>query len=275
MIAPPVAGTCSAPRTSNRKPNSRKTTSASRIDEPVGPVPRVRGGAEQVAADDVAPARGVHGRNLTGGLRAARAVGVRRPRWRHRRADDGGQVAGLARGRGAAGRRRCPGAAASARPAVDPLLVAGVGERGPDVVEQGGRRRRPPAPGRPVSGCTRSPVRPDRAARQAATRSTSVRTSGGGRPARASRAAVSTRPRTSPARMTASSTLQRDVGRPHLDGGPVRRQAGVEVDHPRVEDRAGGQQVVDEPVVGGGVAEDRRWARRRASGCQAWERKLA
>jgi hypothetical protein len=31
MIAPPVAGTCSAPRTSKRKRNSRKTTSATRM----------------------------------------------------------------------------------------------------------------------------------------------------------------------------------------------------------------------------------------------------
>ena len=31
MIAPPVAGTCSEPRTSKRKRNSRKTTSATRM----------------------------------------------------------------------------------------------------------------------------------------------------------------------------------------------------------------------------------------------------
>ena len=31
MIAPPVAGTCSEPRTSNRKRNSRKTTRVNRI----------------------------------------------------------------------------------------------------------------------------------------------------------------------------------------------------------------------------------------------------
>ena len=38
MIAPPVVGTCSEPRTSKRKRNSRKTTRHHADDEPVGPV---------------------------------------------------------------------------------------------------------------------------------------------------------------------------------------------------------------------------------------------
>ena len=47
-----------------------------------------------------------------------------------------------------------------------------------------------------------------------------------------------------------------DVGGPDLDGRPVLRQAGVEIDHAGVQDGPGRQDRVDEPVVVGGVGED-------------------
>ena len=82
------------------------------------------------------------GRRLAGRLRLPGGDG-------HRGAHDGGQVAAgllvdaaLQVGAGAAAQQR-------REPVGDPLLVAGVGQRGADVVEQGGRgRRRPGRAGR-------------------------------------------------------------------------------------------------------------------------------
>ena len=48
---------------------------------------------------------------------------------------------------------------------------------------------------------------------------------------------------------------QRDIGGADLDGRPLLRQAGVEIDHAGVEHGVGGEHVVDQPVVLGGVGE--------------------
>ena len=203
MIAPPSAGTCSEPADVEAEAEQPEDDQRQPDDEAVGPVPRVRARAEQVAADDVAPARRVHGRNLTVGRWAPPAASPSPAVIGHRGAGDGGQVAASPGGRGAAGRRRCPGAGSPPRPSVDPLLVAGVGQRGADVVEQvgddvAGRRRPAGARVDQLAGDPRAagpPGREPRGPRCAAAR-----------PGAVLRAAVSTRARTRPACVTASST---------------------------------------------------------------------
>ena len=163
----------------------------------------------------------------------------------------------------------------SSAPAVvgHPLLVAGVGERGPDVVEQGaedvGRRGR--AAGQRV----------DEVAGEAG----AAGPPGGdaedlGRGRRAA-VAVPGVPRGGLDQAADQAgegdgvlDVQRDVGGADLDGRPLLREAGVEIDHAGVEDRVGGQDVVDEPVVVGGVGERPRWGRQ-GQRSQTWERKLA
>ena len=57
--------------------------------------------------------------------------------------------------------------------------------------------------------------------------------------------------------------VQAHVRDAHLDRRVPRREPGVEVDHPLVEDRPRAQQVVDDRAVAGGVAERRGRPRRR------------
>ena len=56
------------------------------------------------------------------------------------------------------------------------------------------------------------------------------------------------------------------VGDPDLDGGVVRRQPGVEVDHSRVADHTAADQRRDGAVVVGGTGEVGRWADGRPAG---------
>ena len=193
-------------------------------------------------------------RNLAraAGRRLAVSVGARGDG--HGGADDGGQVAGLAVHARAGGRRRCRGAAAR-RARRRRSCSSPASARAGRTWSARAPRTSAAGPGVPVSGWTRSPARPERPARQVATRSSSERTAGGGRPSRASRAAVSTRPRTRPARVTASSTRSATSAVRTSTVGQVRREPGVEVDHAGVEHGAGGEDVVDQPVVGGGVGE--------------------
>ena len=210
MIAPPVVGTCSEPRTSNRKRNSRKTTRTMRIDEPV----------RQVARD---PAAGPNrSRRTTSRQLAVYMSAKSSPR------ELAARLAGLG--------SRCPAvtataarttAARSPRLPVDPALQVGAGapaqqrrrarrrpaarrrrrrragrtwsSRAADHV--GGRRR--PAGAR--GGPGRRPARSGRPARRRPGGPRRGRRAAGCR-RRASRAAVSTRPRTRPASVTASST---------------------------------------------------------------------
>ena len=149
-----------------------------------------------------------------------------------------------------------PGAAAQDRADAvgDALLVPGVGERGPDVLQQraedvGGRRRtagegvdevagEPGAPGPPAGDAQDG--RGDGGRRGAR-----ARVAGGGLDQAADE----------PGQGDGVLDAQRDVGGADLDGGPLVREAGVEIDHAGVEDGVGGEHVVDEPVVGGGVGE--------------------
>src|SRR4051812_29290820 len=137
MIAPPVAGTCSDPRTSNRKRNSRKITSAKRMTNRYG---RSRGGGLGPNRSRRTTSRQLAmymGRNLARGAGSRPGSGVRLPRGDgDRGSDDGREVAaGLpvdaalqVRSRAATEDRR--------EPVGDPGLVAGVGQGGPDVLEE-------------------------------------------------------------------------------------------------------------------------------------------
>src|SRR3954471_6366542 len=94
MIAPPVAGTCSDPRTSNRKRNSRKITSAKRMTNRYG---RSRGGGLGPNRSRRTTSRQLAmymGRNLARGAGSRPGSRVRLPRGDGDRGpDDGREVA--------------------------------------------------------------------------------------------------------------------------------------------------------------------------------------
>ena len=124
-------------------------------------------------------------------------------------------------------------------------------------VDQAARPRRRPAPAAAERGrSSRSPSSPERAARHIAARSSGGRTavrSGPG--AQRGDLPARTSARNRPASRTTIVDVRAGVGDPQLQRRQVRRRPDVEVDHPGVGDRAGGDQVGDQRVVLGGAGD--------------------
>ena len=159
------------------------------------------------------------------------------------------------RTRPAAGRRRCRCRAAGRTPiqhevevAVGPQRVPARAATRASTIAQAGTSSR-------VRWSSRSPHSPNRAARQVAPRSTSIRIGSTGCPCGQSAAAVSTSARASAAISAESRDVRAHVRHPDLQRRVRRRQPGVEVDHPVVHRGAGREQVADRPVVALDAAE--------------------
>ena len=237
-------------------------------DEPVRPVAPVGDGpnrSRRTTSRQLAVymrgnlARAAGGR-LRGRLRFRRGH-ARPPRGRRRR--DRRRSPG---GRGAAGRRRCPGAAAPPGRRLTRCSSPASASAGRTWSSRAATTSAAGA-GRPVRGWTRSPVRPGAAGPPGGEPGgPRLRTAGGGVPSRASRAAVSTRPADQAGEGDGVLDPQDDVG-----GRGPRRSATSPTAGRRSRACPSSRTVPVastasiEPVVGGGVGEDARSARPRAS----------